>query len=603
MGSACSADAVEEPDFPPAPEGAVGEWLRVLTVNDVYKLDNFPALATAIAKARAEAPPSCTVIATLNGDFLSPGLYTALDGGLTMVEAVQQVGFDYVCLGNHEFDVGIPQLAQKMQGYTGTVISTNIADDELAFSPHATIRLGGRTVVLAGLCTSDPSIYNPANLPNFTPNMESLARAWAATTTPAGGPPDALLLLTHQLVEEDRALAEQLGAHSTFGKRVPLMLGGHEHDRFVERVGGSLLLKMGSNAELIGVADVYFDAAGKPAAELRAELRPRSFRESPPLRAFVTRKERWVQGMMGAQLAWLDEPMSSNDVRHGPSLFASTLLWLVKAGLARNRVDVCITHGGSVRGKAEYAPGPFLMSHLYAELAFPTALAIVDMPGRVLAESVRWARARPKPAPEFLHLDLNVVVDRTSHAIKSVGGKPFSESVTYRVAITRVLLEGMNTIEPLVAYVAASKLQIPAEDSCVEAKNAVVEGAVKKAWLELAGYGSKWDCNQDGTVSPQEMTAALEAVFAQLDMNKDGTLDSDELLAAFRRGARAKKGSSGSASAVSLIAQMVKALDADHDGRISIAEFTKLAVSDSTIASTDRTSKAPHRTKRATCLA
>ena len=45
--------------------------------------------------------------AGLNGDFLSPCVMTALDGGHTMTEAVSRSLVDYVCLGNHEFDLGL----------------------------------------------------------------------------------------------------------------------------------------------------------------------------------------------------------------------------------------------------------------------------------------------------------------------------------------------------------------------------------------------------------------------------------------------------------------------------------------------------------------
>ena len=37
----------------PRPSSAVGTFLRIITVNDVYKLDRYPSLATAIRQAQA----------------------------------------------------------------------------------------------------------------------------------------------------------------------------------------------------------------------------------------------------------------------------------------------------------------------------------------------------------------------------------------------------------------------------------------------------------------------------------------------------------------------------------------------------------------------
>ena len=92
----------------PRPRAAVGKFLRILTINDVYKLDHYPRVATAVDLARAEAEAlNCVVSVHLNGDFLSPCTLTAIDGGRGMTEGLNQAGVDYVCLGNHEFDFGM----------------------------------------------------------------------------------------------------------------------------------------------------------------------------------------------------------------------------------------------------------------------------------------------------------------------------------------------------------------------------------------------------------------------------------------------------------------------------------------------------------------
>lgn len=592
---ACASSAGS---FPPRPEGADGEWLRVISVNDVYKLDNLAQLKAAIVKAKAEAPPGCTVIATLNGDFMSPCLFTALDGGHTMAEALEQVGFDYVCLGNHEFDIGVPQLAEKLsKAYHGTVLNSNVLNDELSIFPsHVSLRLGERTVVLCGLCTTDTAIYNPANLPTFLPMMQAVERAWAAVVA-EGKPPAAMLALTHQLIAEDRAFATKLAAHGSLAGKVPLILGGHEHEVYVETAGDSLIVKMGADAALIGVADLWFDSSGKPFSALRAQIPAKDFSAAADMAAYAKKKEKWAADMMSAEIACLTQPMTSNDVRHSPSLLASTLLTMIKDGLARQNVELVLLHGGSVRGKHDYPSGAaFTLGHLYSELAFPTELAVVELPGSVIAECIRWTRTRPTPAPELMHADLGVEIDASTHAVLKIGGKPFSASRTYRVAVLQLLLTGLNNVEPLMAHVKSGALVPPPADSCIPAKLAVIEGAMKKAWLELAGYGSGWDADRDGTISPAEMSAALERTFRTIDSNSDKLLERKELVAYLEKTNAAKKdgkvaklskmasslslGKTASSS-LSLITQMVKSLDANQDGKISLEELQALVAFDS----------------------
>jgi hypothetical protein len=121
------------PNFPGRPEGATGEVLRVLTVNDVYKLDNLGRLKTAIARAKAEAPPGVKVVASISGDFLSPCLYSSLDGGRTMAEALGMVGFDYACLGNHEF--GAPRVAVARRPRLGARLAAHRERSSAARAP------------------------------------------------------------------------------------------------------------------------------------------------------------------------------------------------------------------------------------------------------------------------------------------------------------------------------------------------------------------------------------------------------------------------------------------------------------------------------------
>jgi hypothetical protein len=77
-------ELVPEPPPPAAvgpalfrPATAEGTFVRIITVNDVYKLDNFPRLATAIKEMKAAAAANgCVVKSVINGDFVGPCILT-----------------------------------------------------------------------------------------------------------------------------------------------------------------------------------------------------------------------------------------------------------------------------------------------------------------------------------------------------------------------------------------------------------------------------------------------------------------------------------------------------------------------------------------------
>ena len=67
--------------------------------------------------------------------------------------------------------------------------------------------------------------------------------------------------------------------------------------------------------------------------------------------------------------------------------------------------DAALIQGGAVRGKAEYAKGKFTFGDLMKEFAFECEMAVVQLPGRVLAASFRATRAGEGAKPGFLHAD------------------------------------------------------------------------------------------------------------------------------------------------------------------------------------------------------
>lgn len=76
--------------------------LRIIQINDVYQLDNFPSFRSLVDQYSEE--PDRTIV-VLAGDFVSPSLLSSLDRGRGMVDVMGVAGVTHVCLGNHEADI------------------------------------------------------------------------------------------------------------------------------------------------------------------------------------------------------------------------------------------------------------------------------------------------------------------------------------------------------------------------------------------------------------------------------------------------------------------------------------------------------------------
>src|SRR5262249_17540575 len=89
--------------------------LTLLTVNDVYEIapvQGQGGLAELMTLLRAERATATHHLTTVNGDFLSPSIMSALLKGSQMVALFNTLGVDAVVFGNHEFDFG-PAVARQ----------------------------------------------------------------------------------------------------------------------------------------------------------------------------------------------------------------------------------------------------------------------------------------------------------------------------------------------------------------------------------------------------------------------------------------------------------------------------------------------------------
>ncbi|KAL3901349.1 MAG: hypothetical protein SGPRY_012290 [Prymnesium sp.] len=213
---------------------------------------------------QAAATLDCHVISTLNGDFLSPCTLTAIDGGQGMMQALNVMGIDIVCLGNHEFDLGFQPLADKLNTFSGTVLNSNVLNPELTHFPRMhTFSVGERLGVMGGFSTEDLSCYRPASRPQVSSINEGCVSVWEEAKAEAGRTPHLFLPITHQLIAEDRLTCGAIAKHDELRTRTPIVLGGHEHDVYIDEAGRSLVVKTGQDAERLAVIDIWWDSQGE----------------------------------------------------------------------------------------------------------------------------------------------------------------------------------------------------------------------------------------------------------------------------------------------------------------------------------------------------
>jgi len=422
---------------------------------------------------------------------------------------------------------------------------------------------------------------------------EACVGLWEKVKAKEANTPDLFLPMTHQSVADDCATINALSKHPELKGRTPVVLGGHDHEVHLEEHERSFLVKVGQDAESIGVVDIFWTEQGTPQTSV-ALLPAACFEPEPIAESFVQSQHVMLAEMMQLPLVELPMPMSSKRVRFEPSVLGSFFLGFAKRGLCDDGAEIAVLQGGCFRGNCDYNAGSFTLGDLYKEFKFETPFAVVSLPGWVVEDSVRSTRLAAKPAPQLLNLDDGCVVD-ADYRITLVDGRPFSRDRWYKVAIYQFLLDGLDGIEPLTSFVKAH-LVVPDLETCLPIKQLVVSACMRDAWRNLLGLENKSPINTQTdapscvspafgapsttpSVSVKEPTVPfslatpalfrekLQSAFDEIDRG-DGIIDSRDL--------RAYMEAHSSCPGTLLIKRMIEALDSDGDARISRLDFSQL---------------------------
>eukprot|EP00594_Rhizosolenia_setigera_P012296 CAMPEP_0178957232 /NCGR_PEP_ID=MMETSP0789-20121207/10773_1 /TAXON_ID=3005 /ORGANISM="Rhizosolenia setigera, Strain CCMP 1694" /LENGTH=566 /DNA_ID=CAMNT_0020639405 /DNA_START=122 /DNA_END=1822 /DNA_ORIENTATION=- len=549
------------------PITAEGTFWRIITVNDVYELSNYTRIASAVKAAKEAATDlDCVVTSHLNGDFMSPSTYTSADGGLTLTKAMNYGKIDFASLGNHEFDVGKKRQAVALEEYNGVCLNSNCDDPQISHLPkYKILEIGSRKAVIGGYLTTDDSIYTASNLPNSRRINEACFTTWDDAKKEIGSTPDVFLPMTHQLLQEDVETCELLAGNNELKNRVPILLGGHEHEIYIQEAGKSMVVKMGMDAERIGVIDIWWTKDGEIKHQI-SNIDCMEFPVEAECAAWVRKQEESLQEKMNIPIAFVPYDCTSKTTRMEASGMAVWLCSKIKKSLKNEGVEVVFLNGGGVRGKRDYKAGePFLLDNLYKELPFAYPIWPLPVPAQVLADSVKTMNLAPTPNPGYLHLDDGCKLDKDNNLIE-VDGQPFDKNKEYIVATDLALFKGINNIEPLTSY-CRENLKLPSNEAGLEAKGLFISQSMKETWRKLIGYKS-FDTDSDGDISHEELVAGVEAFIAKVDNSDDGFINQQELREYMEK---------TSFEAVGMISNLISNIDENGDGKISKAEFLKLA--------------------------
>nr|WP_313417399.1 metallophosphoesterase [Brevundimonas diminuta] len=232
---------------------------RVLAMSDLHSAYERSAQLLAALRAEVRSRPVPHLIA-IDGDIFEHGNVVSVrsEGAIdwAFLAALPAIAPTVVNLGNHDNDLtpDLHQVVTRMRGLGITVIS-NIVDARTGqpYAPAATeLAFGDRRLRIVGFGTNALNTYPKASRDWLSiPDPSEWANVQLPTLTDGA---DLTLVMSHAGVAGDRGMLSALPDGA-------LMIGGHNHLLFQEKLGRGLYAHTGSWSNAYTAADYLSDGS------------------------------------------------------------------------------------------------------------------------------------------------------------------------------------------------------------------------------------------------------------------------------------------------------------------------------------------------------
>ena len=231
-------------------------------------------LITAVADQRKKLNGQNVVLLNAGDNFQGSLFYTTYKGKAE-TDFLNQLGFDAMALGNHEFDDGEDVLVPFLDQAKFPILGVNIKPDNQSkangkIKPSVVLDVGGQKIGVVGAVTTDtPEVASPGDHIKFEDDVASIA---AEVKKLEGEGVNKIIALTHiGYPREMEAIAKIPGVDVVVGGHSHTLLSNNPDDKaagpyptMVDNPGGYKVpvVQAGSYSKVLGDLAVTFDDAG-----------------------------------------------------------------------------------------------------------------------------------------------------------------------------------------------------------------------------------------------------------------------------------------------------------------------------------------------------
>jgi 2',3'-cyclic-nucleotide 2'-phosphodiesterase (5'-nucleotidase family) len=431
-------------------------------VNDVYEIapvaggkEGGMARVATIKKEYLKKNPNTFLV--MAGDFVSPSVYNSLQylgqkiRGKQMVEVMTVAGTNLAVFGNHEFDLTENELQDRINESQFDWVSSNTFHKKngkiIPFEKHQGTEVipfpdkyimhlkdaDGTTVKIGVIGLTLP--FTKADYVSYSDPLQAAKKMYAQLKDSC----DAVIAITHQLMEDDVMLAQQIPG-------LAAILGGHEHDMRYQKVGNVFITKAHANARSAYIVKLHIDKKHK---ETNVSTTLKYLNETIPLDSITNEYVgKWTKiaadnyGTLGFDAGKVI--MATGETLDGResqvrTKFTNLSKLIVEAITdACPQADVALMNSGSIRLDDLLTP-PITEYDIIRSLPFGGGIQEAEMKGRLLIEALNVGRKNSGIGGFLIYHPVQFDAAKNVWLVK---GKPIEPNKTYRVAMTEFLFSG-----------------------------------------------------------------------------------------------------------------------------------------------------------------
>ncbi|MDX1920727.1 MAG: 5'-nucleotidase C-terminal domain-containing protein [Candidatus Caenarcaniphilales bacterium] len=453
--------------------------LKILQINDVYTTlpledGKVGGLARVATLKKENLKNNLNTLLLLPGDFLSPSVASTVFKGKQMVDVLNETGVDIATLGNHEFDLGLDVLLERMKEARCDWVISNVIDNktgvpvggakpylvkEFSFeSPPnsldkgnpekyflAHVKEAGEVIKVGfiGLCLKGDEII-PELLRGKTTSVRIIdpleaARVYIPFLEELGV--DLIIALTHQNYADDIKLAQEF-------PNIDLIVGGHEHFPITSMVGQTLISKAGSDAKF--VAEIELSKPENQQVVKTYSLTPMDEKTAldETVQQVALKYQQELDKSLDQVVGFSAEPLDAiaANVRS-----RQTNLGILIADAMRKvtKADLAILNSGAIRGDKIYPSGKFTKRDILSIHPFEDKVVKIQISGTTLVEALNHGVEKLNEKlgryPQVSGLSFQTVQQPDgSYKIKDlkIGAEALDLNKLYTLAISDYMLQG-----------------------------------------------------------------------------------------------------------------------------------------------------------------